>query len=137
MRLFLTGNMIDNAAKFVRDGGRLIVLAECFDGVGSKTFLPWFDMGDWGKAFHKLSENYHGNGGTALSIMSKLQRIKILMVTKLNDAVCETIGVEKISIDRAKMHVKQSSGSLAVIPNAGVLVKASDRNMRGNMHGKT
>jgi len=128
---------IDNAAKFVRDGGRLIVLAECFDGVGSKTFLPWFDMGDWGKAFHKLSENYHGNGGTALSIMSKLQRIKILMVTKLNDAVCETIGVEKISIDRAKMHVKQSSGSLAVIPNAGVLVKASDRNMRGNMHGKT
>jgi nickel-dependent lactate racemase len=128
---------IDNAAKFVRDGGRLIVLAECFDGVGSKTFLPWFDMGDWGKAFNKLSENYHGNGGTALSMMSKLQRIKILLVTKLSDAVCETMGVEKISIDRAKMHVKQSSGSLAVIPNAGVLVKVSDRNIRGNLHGKT
>jgi nickel-dependent lactate racemase len=128
---------IDNAAKFVRDGGRLIVLAECFDGVGSKTFLPWFDMGDWGKAFSKLSENYEGNGGTALSMMSKLQRIKILMVTKLNDAVCETMGVEKISIDRAKMNVKQSNGSLAVIPNAGVLVKVSDRNMRGNLHGKT
>ena len=114
---------IDNAAKFVRDGGRLIVLAECFDGVGSKTFLPWFDMGDWGKAFHKLSENYEGNGGTALSMMSKLQRIKILLVTKLSDAVCETMGVEKISVDRAKMHVKQSSGSLAAIPNAGVLIK--------------
>ena len=115
---------IDNASKFVRDGGRLIVLAECFDGVGSKTFLPWFDMGDWGRAFHKLSENYEGNGGTALSMMSKLQRIKILLVTKLSDAVCETMGVEKISVDRAKMHVKQSSGSLAAIPNAGVLVKA-------------
>ena len=115
---------IDNAAKFVRDGGRLIVLAECFDGVGSKTFLPWFDMGDWGRAFNKLSENYEGNGGTALSMMSKLQRIKILLVTKLSDDVCETMGVEKIFVDRAKMHVKQSSGSLAAIPNAGVLVKA-------------
>ncbi len=70
-------------------------------------------------------------------MMSKLQRIKILLVTKLSDAVCETMGVEKISIDRAKMHVKQSSGSLAVIPNAGVLVKVSDRNIRGNLHGKT
>lgn len=128
---------IDNAAKFVCDGGRLIILAECFDGVGSKTFLPWFDMDDWGRAFHKLSENYEGNGGTALSMMSKLQRIKVLLVTKLSDAVCETMGVEKISIDRAKMHVKQSSGSLAVIPNAGLLVKVSDRNMRGNLHGKT
>ena len=114
---------IDNAAKFVRDGGRLIVLAECSDGVGSKTFLPWFDMGDWEKAFDKLSENYEGNGGTALSMMSKLQRIEILMVTKLSDAVCNTIGVEKISMDRARMYVKESSGSLAAIPNADLLVK--------------
>ena len=114
---------IDNAAKFVRDGGRLIVLAECFDGVGSTTFLPWFDLSDWGSAFNKLSENYEGNGGTALSMMSKLQRINMLMVTKLSDAVCETMGVEKISMDRAKMHVKQSSGALAAIPNAGLLIK--------------
>jgi len=114
---------IDNAAKFVRDGGRLIVLAECLDGVGSKTFLPWFKIGDWGRAFNKLSENYEGNGGTALSMMSKLQRIKILLVTKLSDSVCETIGVEKISMDQAKMHVKQSSGPIAAIPNAGLLIK--------------
>ncbi|MGD8448457.1 MAG: nickel-dependent lactate racemase [Desulfobacterales bacterium] len=114
---------IDNAAKFVRDGGRLIVLAECLDGVGSKTFLPWFNIGDWGRAFNKLSENYEGNGGTALSMMSKLRRIKILLVTKLSDSVCETIGVEKISMDQAKMHVKQSSGPIAAIPNAGLLVK--------------
>jgi nickel-dependent lactate racemase len=115
---------IDNAAKFVSDGGRLIVLAECFDGVGSKTFLPWFDMGDWGRAFNKLSENYEGNGGTALSMMSKLQRVEVLMVTKLSDSVCRTMGVEKISMDRAKMHVKQSDGSLAAIPNADLLIKS-------------
>lgn len=114
---------IDNAAKFVRDGGRLIVLAECFDSVGSATFLPWFNMGDLGSVFNKLSENYEGNGGTALSMMSKLQRIRILMVTELNDSVCGTMGVEKISVDQAKMEVKQFSGSLAVIPNADLLVK--------------
>ena len=107
----------------MRDGGRLIVLAECFDGVGSTTFLPWFGLGDWGSAFNKLSENYEGNGGTALSMMSKLHRIKILMVTELSDSVCGTIGVEKISVDQAKIEVKQFSGSLAVIPNADLLIK--------------
>ena len=114
---------IDNAAKFVRNGGRLIVLAECSDGVGSETFLPWFEMGDWQKAFDKLAANYEGNGGTALSMMSKLKRIKVFMVTDLNRLDCDIIGVEKMSVDQAKMTVKQFSGSVAAIPSAGMLVK--------------
>lgn len=114
---------IDNAAKFVRNGGNLIVLAECPDGVGSKTFLPWFEMGDWKKAFEKLAANYEGNGGTALSMMSKLQRIKVFIVTDLSRSDCEIIGIEKMSMDQAKMYVKQFLGSIAAIPSAGMLVK--------------
>ncbi len=116
---------IDNAAKFVRNGGSLIVLAECPDGVGSKTFLPWFEMGDWKKAFERLAANYEGNGGTALSMMSKLQGIKVFVVTDLSRSDCELIGVEKMSMDQAKMYVKQFPGSIAAIPSAGMLVKVS------------
>jgi nickel-dependent lactate racemase len=114
---------IENASKFVQDNGTLIVLAQCPDGIGSDTFLPWFDIGDWETAFDKLARNYEGNGGTALSMMAKLQRIRILMVTNLDETLCRTIGVEKISMDQAKMFVKKSTGSLAVIPNASMLVK--------------
>jgi lactate racemase len=114
---------IDNAAKFVRNGGSLIVLAECPDGVGSKTFLPWFEMGGWERAFTRLAAHYEGNGGTALSMMSKLKRIKVFMVTDLSRSHCDTIGIEKISMDQAKMTVKQSLGSIAAIPSAGMLVK--------------
>ena len=114
---------IDNAAKFVRNGGGLIVLAECPDGVGSKTFLPWFEMGGWERAFTRLAAHYEGNGGTALSMMSKLKRIKVFMVTDLSRSHCDTIGIEKISMDQAKMTVKQSLGSIAAIPSAGMLVK--------------
>ncbi|MDH3955201.1 MAG: hypothetical protein OET81_00785, partial [Desulfobacteraceae bacterium] len=87
------------------------------------TFLPWFEMGSWKKAFDRLARNYEGNGGTALSMMSKLKRIRILMVTQLGDSVCKTIGVEKISPDQAKLLVEQSIGSVAAIPNAGILVR--------------
>jgi nickel-dependent lactate racemase len=116
---------IENASKFVQNSGTLIVLAQCPDGIGSTTFLPWFEIGKWEKAFDKLAKRYEGNGGTALSMMAKLKRIRILMVTELSDSVCKIIGVEKISLDQVKMFVNGSGGSLAAIPNAGMLVKIS------------
>ncbi|MCJ7538121.1 MAG: nickel-dependent lactate racemase [Desulfobacterales bacterium] len=116
---------IEHASKFVRNDGMLIILAECRDGVGSKTFLPWFEMGGWKNAFDRLAQNYEGNGGTALSMMSKLNRIRILMVTQLSDSFCKTIGIEKISMDQAKLLVKQSTDSVAAIPNAGLVVKTA------------
>jgi nickel-dependent lactate racemase len=114
---------VDNAAKFVQDGGSLIILAECCDGIGSETFLPWFGIGDWKAAFNQLAKNYQGNGGTALSMMSKLQRINILMVTELSDSERKTIGFEKILMDQAQKQVRQSTGTVAAIPDAGLLVK--------------
>ena len=116
---------IEHASKFVGNNGVLIILAECQDGVGSKTFLPWFEMGNWKNAFDRLAQNYEGNGGTALSMMSKSERIRILMVTTLGDSVCKTIGIEKISMDQVKFLVKQSTGSVAAIPNGGILVRTS------------
>jgi len=98
------------------------MLMECRDGIGSETFLPWFEMGDWNRAFKKLSEKYEGNGGTALSMMSKLRRINISIVTDLNDSHAETIGFEKISIEQAHKLAKQAHGATAVIPNASLLV---------------
>ena len=74
-------------------------------------------------AFDRLAQNYEGNGGTALSMMSKSERIRILMVTTLGDSVCKTIGIEKISMDQVKFLVKQSTGSVAAIPNGGILVR--------------
>ena len=114
---------VHHASMFVKDQGNLIVLAKCNDGIGSKTFLPWFEQGTWAKAFNRLSKNYEGNGGTALSMMSKLRRINISLVTELDDAICKTIGAKKISMNQAKEYIKKFSGSIAAITHAGLLVK--------------
>ena len=82
---------------FVRDGGLLLIYGECRDGIGSKTFLPWFTMGSFAAAFKELSRHYQGNGGTALAMMTKLQRIRIGMVTGLDDETCRLIGMERWS----------------------------------------
>ncbi|MDA8137180.1 MAG: lactate racemase domain-containing protein [Desulfobacteraceae bacterium] len=113
---------VHHAAAFVRDGGQLIVLAQCPDGIGSQTFLPWFEMGDWNAAFDRLAANYEGNGGTALAMMAKTRRIRISLVTDLTAGVANTIGVERLSPDQARERVAGHRGTLAVIPNASLVV---------------
>lgn len=108
---------------FVRDGGRLIVLAECRDGIGSSTFLPWFELGGWDDAFHRLAAQYAGNGGTALAMMAKLKRIKISLVTILAPELADLIGFDLISPEQVQGYIDQHTGTMAVIPNAGMLVK--------------
>jgi nickel-dependent lactate racemase len=113
---------IDNGAAFVRDNGRLILLAECADGVGSTTFLPYFALGSREAAFAHLATHYTGNGGTALAMMSKIERIRIQLVTDLSPAICRQIGVECISAAEAA-EVVRAAGEMAVIVNGSMLIR--------------
>jgi nickel-dependent lactate racemase len=113
---------VHNAAAFVADGGRLIVLARCPDGIGSATFLPWFELGGFQAAFERLAQGYVGNGGTALAMMEKTRRIRIALVTDLDEAAVRAMGCEKISLDQARQEAA-AGGPWAVIPNASLLVR--------------
>ena len=114
---------IHHAAAFLKDGGDLIVFARCRDGIGSATFLPWFDMGGWDAAFDHLSQSYQGNGGTALAMMEKNRRIDIFLVTDLSPDVCRAIGVARIDPASAANRVRRHKGAIAAIPNASLLVR--------------
>ena len=114
---------IHHAAAFVKDNGSLIVFARCRDGIGSATFLPWFDMGGWDAAFDHLSQAYQGNGGTALAMMAKTRRIEIFLVTDLSSDVCRAIGVTRLDPPSAANRIRQHRGSIAAIPNASLLVR--------------
>ena len=120
---------VHNAAMFVADGGLLLLYGECRDGIGSKTFLPWFGMGSFAAAFAALAGKYQGNGGTALAMMAKLQRIRVAMVTTLDDDICRLIGVERWSHDHVTTYLDrlQPAQSLAFIDNASLTVKKQGR----------
>jgi nickel-dependent lactate racemase len=125
-----------NSAMFVKDGGLLLLYAECRDGIGSKTFLPWFAVGGFSAAFAKLAESYEGNGGTALATMTKTSRIRIGLISSLSDDLCTTVGLEKWSHEQVRQYVTALDGksSIAIIPNASLLVRVDDRKYR-RQHG--
>jgi len=122
---------IQNASLFVEDGGTLVALARCRDGVGSSTFLPYFSMEGFAGAFERLSMRYEGNGGTALSMMTKTARIRIIMITDLDEKTCRIIGVKKVSHNQALRYIQNRKGAMAVLPNAGLLVRVP----KGPVHG--
>ena len=111
------------ASAFVKDGGKLILLAECIDSIGSETFLKYLEPGSFEKAFAMLKDNYEGNGGTALSLISKTGRIKIYLYTSLDEHYCRLLRVRKISENDIFSILGSHKGSIAVIKNASMLVK--------------
>lgn len=115
---------LHNAASFVEDGGKLILLAECADGIGSDTFMKYLEIGSFGKTFEILRENYQGNGGTALSLMTKTKRIEVFLYTSLNEEVCKLLQTKKIKDKDIKSLIESHSGSLAMIRNASLLIKS-------------
>ena len=114
---------VHNAAAFVKDGGTLIILAECREGIGTNTFLPLFEENSWKKMLTKLAKNYTGNGGTALAMKSKTNRIKIFIITSLPEKSCRLMGMHKIEPSDASHLIQANNGSIAVILNASMLIK--------------
>ncbi len=112
---------IHHAAEFVNDGGDLIIFAGCADGIGSDTFLPYFEMG-YEKAFESLAFHYKGNGGTALSMMEKVNRLNIYMVTLLPEEYCKLIGIKKITETEALTKFYKAKDK-AFLPNASMVIK--------------
>lgn len=117
-----THKSIHNAASFVKDGGTLILLAECRDGLGNDSFIRIFEKSR-AEAVQSLRENYSGNGGTALSMMAKTERIKIYMVTSLDEPACKKLGVEKIEEEEVDKVINSVKGDAALLENASIIYR--------------
>ncbi len=74
---------IDAATNACREGGTIIILAECREGLGRPDFLKWFGSGDSKVLAETLCGNYQVNGQTAWSLLAKAERFDVRIVTEL------------------------------------------------------
>jgi len=75
---------LDAVTEACTDGGTIVLLAECREGLGHKDFLKWFGSNS-NDLSEKLCENYQVNGQTAWSLLKKAERFDVRMMTKLTD----------------------------------------------------
>jgi nickel-dependent lactate racemase len=67
------------------EGGTIVLLAECRDGLGHPTFLKWFDEKDSPALEARLRSAYEVNGQTAWALLTKAERYRIYLVSELPD----------------------------------------------------
>jgi nickel-dependent lactate racemase len=74
---------LDMAALACNDGGTIVLLAECSDGLGRPDFLKWFDETDARALATRLVNGYEVNGQTAWALLTKAERFRVCLVSEL------------------------------------------------------
>lgn len=74
---------LDTAALACNEGGTIILLAECGDGLGRPDFLKWFDAADSRALEARLRDGYEVNGQTAWALLTKAERHRVCLVSEL------------------------------------------------------
>ncbi len=74
---------LENASLACLDSGTIILLAECSEGLGRNDFLKWFEAENSNKLAEMLVEKYQVNGQTAWSLMKKLEKFNVVLISDL------------------------------------------------------
>jgi nickel-dependent lactate racemase len=74
---------LDMAAAACTDGGLIVLLAECGDGLGRADFLKWFESADSRALETRLRTAYEVNGQTAWALWTKTERFRVHIVSNL------------------------------------------------------
>jgi nickel-dependent lactate racemase len=86
LNLIQAHKTLDMAAHACLEGGAIILVAECAEGLGRADFLEWFDAENSHALAARLREAYAVNGQTAWSLLTKAERFNIQLVSQLDDA---------------------------------------------------
>lgn len=87
---------LEMAARACADGGAIIFLAECADGLGRTDFLKWFEAANSEKLAERLCESYQVNGQTAWSLLTKTERFNVRIVTSLSERETDLMRLKKV-----------------------------------------
>jgi nickel-dependent lactate racemase len=103
------------------DGGTIVLLAECRDGLGRDDFLDWFDAADSIELAQKLCEKYQVNGQTAWSFLKKAERFNIAMVSSLDEDSLNKMRSKKLRADGVEALINEKTRGY-LIPNASKIL---------------
>lgn len=109
---------LEAASHACADGGTIILLAECSDGLGRGDFLDWFSANDSRELAERLCRNYQVNGQTAWSLLQKAERFDVRIFTSLDDRTAGRLRMTKLEDGKDMIAGLPKSGGF-IISNGG------------------
>jgi nickel-dependent lactate racemase len=121
---------MEYAAQALKDGGVMILLAECRDGFGNSNFFSWFRHSNLKDFETALREHYEINGQTAYSLFEKTRRFTIILVSEFSAAQTEQMGmIPAVSLDeglRLAQEQLPDGWTTMVLPDGGCILPVPD-----------
>ncbi len=99
---------LDAATRACAEGGTIILLAECPDGMGRADFLEWFEAGDSRSLATRLCDKYQVNGQTAWSLLEKAERFQIEIITGIGDNDAKKMRLRKAEVSQLENSLRLS-----------------------------
>jgi nickel-dependent lactate racemase len=113
---------LDMAAQACVDGGTIVFLAECGDGLGRADFMKWFESKDSRALEMRLRDQYEVNGQTAWALLTKTERFHVHIVTELNDEQAHGMRMTKSrSLEEALSNVSANAQGY-IMPRGAALL---------------
>jgi len=82
---------LEAASHACTDGGTIVLLAECSEGLGRSDFLSWFESSDSRDLAERLCNSYQVNGQTAWSLLKKAERFDVRLISTLSADMAEAM----------------------------------------------
>ena len=101
---------LEAASHACKEGGTIILLAECPEGIGRDEFLNWFSAENSRALAERLCESYQVSGQTAWSLFEKAERFTVLIVTDLNEEETNRMRLRKTDSGSIENYFRTSNG---------------------------
>jgi nickel-dependent lactate racemase len=104
INLYQTQKALDNACRAVRQGGIVILVGECGEGMGEEVFERWFaEAKTPGSLIERIKSNFVLGGHKAAAIAIALETADIYLVSKLPDELVNSIFLRPFATAQAAL----------------------------------
>jgi nickel-dependent lactate racemase len=127
LNLYQAQKALDNAAYAVRDGGVLILVAECPEGLGNRTFEAWLTSATPDELLARIQQEFVLGGHKAAAVAAVLRRATVYLVSALPEELVRRCGMVPFAGLDAALDEMGPNASLLVLPEGGSILPLVQR----------
>ncbi|MCL5071729.1 MAG: nickel-dependent lactate racemase, partial [Actinobacteria bacterium] len=97
INLYQAQKALENVKDIVKDGGIIILAAECTEGFGEDKFAEWMqETKDFEGLFKKIRQKFVLGGHKAVAVSKLLTRARVILYSNFDSGATNNMGFEKI-----------------------------------------
>jgi nickel-dependent lactate racemase len=117
---------LDMASQACSEGGTIVLVAECREGLGREDFMKWFAQGDPNAIAEQLRTEYEVNGQTAWALLTKAKRFRVRLISQLPAEAVRAMNMEPASTLEEALSVVPNDAMGYIMPRGATFLPVAE-----------